>query len=128
MDSFINFNPVYGDISFVGNDIEISRNRNKKLTQELIILFKTEDKDYELNQDFGLDLNSFLGKPISEELAFQIRSAMLKKLDKYELVKDVSLVEILHIIDKNTIHFRIIIPGMSSLSLDFLQEKGFQVE
>ena len=53
---------------------------------------------------------------------------MLKKLDKYELVKDVSLVEILHIIDKNTIHFRIIIPGMSSLSLDFLQEKGFQVE
>lgn len=128
MDSFINFNPVYGDISFVGNDIEISRNRNKKLTQELIILFKTEDKDYELNQDFGLDLNSFLGKPISEELAFQIRSAMLKKLDKYELVKDVSLVEILHIIDKNTIHFRIIIPGMSSLSLDFLQEKGFQIE
>ena len=128
MDSFINFNPVYGDISFVGNDIEISRNRNKKLTQELIILFKTEDKDYELNQEFGLDLNSFLGKPISEELAFQIRSAMLKKLDKYELVKDVSLVEILHIIDKNTIHFRIIIPGMSSLSLDFLQEKGFQVE
>ena len=128
MDSFINFNPVYGDISFVGNDIEISRNRNKKLTQELIILFKTEDKDYELNQEFGLDLNSFLGKPISEELAFQIRSAMLKKLDKYELVKDVSLVEILHIIDKNTIHFRIIIPGMSSLSLDFLQEKGFQIE
>lgn len=128
MDSCINFNPAFGDISFIGNDIELIRDTNKATYQEIVRLFKTNKKDYELNENYGLNFETYFGTPVSEELAEEIKKSIEDKLALNEIVVNISNVEIIYIIDKNTIHFRIIIPGLSTIRVDFLQEKGFELE
>ena len=128
MDSCINFNTAYGDISVIGNDIEIVRGYSKKTTQDIIRLFKTNERDYELNVHYGLDLDRFIGQAISELLATEIKNSIEDALIKNEILKDLSNLQILYMIVENTINFRILIPGIDSISVDFLQEKGFEIE
>lgn len=128
MTSCINFNVAYGDISLVGNNLDIIRNDSKKITQDIIRLFKTDERDYELNRSYGLDLDRFKGKPISELLAEEIKTSMEDNFIKNGIVYDLNYLQILFIILENTINFRIMIPGMDSISLNFLQEKGFELE
>ena len=128
MDSCINFNTAYGDISIIGNDIEIVRGYSKKTTQDIIRLFKTNERDYELNVNYGLNLDRFIGQAISELLATAIKNSIEDALIKNEILKDLSNLQILYMIIENTINFRILIPGIDSISVDFLQEKGFEIE
>lgn len=128
MDSCINFNTAYGDISIIGNDIEIVRGYSKKITQDIIRLFKTNERDYELNVNYGLNLDRFIGQAISELLATEIKNSIEDALIKNEILKDLSNLQILYMIVENTINFRILIPGIDSISVDFLQEKGFEIE
>lgn len=128
MDSCINFNTAYGDISIIGNDIEIVRGYSKKTTQDIIRLFKTNERDYELNVNYGLNLDRFIGQAISELLATEIKNSIEDALIKNEILKDLSNLQLLYMIVENTINFRILIPGIDSISVDFLQEKGFEIE
>lgn len=124
--STIDFNTAYGDISFVGRDLELIRDPDQYLVQELIALFKSNKKDYPLFPKYGMDLESYIGRPVSEALAIEIQTAMIKKIQENRIY--LGTIDIPYIIDKHTIHYRIMIPGMTSLNLSFLQEKGFEIE
>ena len=128
MDSCINFNTAYGDISIIGNDVEIIRGYSKKTAQDIIRLFKTNERDYELDASYGLDLDRFIGKAISDLLAVEIKNSIEDTLIKNEIIKDLSNLQILYMIIENTINFRIMLPGIDSITVDFLQEKGFEIE
>lgn len=128
MDSCINFNTAYGDISIIGNDVEIIRGYSKKTAQDIIRLFKTNERDYELDVSYGLDLDRFIGKAISDLLAVEIKNSIEDTLIKNEIIKDLSNLQILYMIIENTINFRIMLPGIDSITVDFLQEKGFEIE
>lgn len=128
MNSCINFNPAFGDISFIGNDLELSRDRNNTFYQNIIRLFKTNKNDYKLNENYGLNLENYFGKAVSDSLAEEIKSSIEDKLVSNELIASTSGVEILYIVSEHTIYFRIIIPGLDSINLEFLQEKGFEIE
>ena len=128
MDSCINFNTAYGDISIIGNDVEIIRGYSKKTAQDIIRLFKTNERDYELDVSYGLDLDRFIGKAISDLLAVEIKNSIEDALIKNEIIKDLSNLQILYMIIENTINFRIMLPGIDSITVDFLQEKGFEIE
>ena len=128
MDSCINFNTAYGDISIIGNDVEIIRGYSKKTAQDIIRLFKTNERDYELDASYGLDLDRFIGKAISDLLAVEIKNSIEDALIKNEIIKDLSNLQILYMIIENTINFRIMLPGIDSITVDFLQEKGFEIE
>lgn len=128
MDSCVNFNTAYGDISIVGNDIEIVRGYSRKTTQDIIRLFKTNERDYELNINYGLDLERFFGRPVSELLGTEIKNSIEDALIKNEILTDLSSLQILYMIVENTINFRIMLPGIDSITVDFLQEKGFEIE
>lgn len=128
MDSCINFNTAYGDISIIGNDVEIIRGYSKKTAQDIIRLFKTNERDYELDANYGLDLDRFIGKAISDLLAVEIKNSIEDALIKNEIIKDLSNLQILYMIIENTINFRIMLPGIDSITVDFLQEKGFEIE
>ena len=128
MDSCKNFNTAYGDISIIGNDVEIIRGYSKKTAQDIIRLFKTNERDYELDASYGLDLDRFIGKAISDLLAVEIKNSIEDALIKNEIIKDLSNLQILYMIIENTINFRIMLPGIDSITVDFLQEKGFEIE
>lgn len=126
--SSINFNPAFGDISLVNTDINLVRNSTRNYANTLITLFKTNVEDFELDPQYGLNLDNFLGLGISEDLAISIELDMLSKIKKFTNIPGVDSIEIFHLIEGNTIHFRIIIPGIDSLNLSFLSDKGFTIE
>ena len=126
--SSINFNPAFGDISVNNGDINLVRNGFRNHGNTLITLFKTNILDYELDPDYGLNLDSFIGQGVSEDLATRIELDIISKIKKFTFIPEMNSIEIFHLIEDNTIHFRIIIPGVDSLNLSYLSEKGFTIE
>lgn len=127
MNSNINFNPSFGDITLIGNDIEILRGESKVTSQDIIQLFKTNKGDYELFSNYGLNSDSFVGRPVSELLAEEIKERIHSTLLLNE-ISGANNTEVLYIIEKNIIHLRVIIPGLDTISVNFLKEKGFEIE
>lgn len=127
MESSINFNPAFGDISLIGNDIEIIRDKSKAVTQEVIQLFKTNKGDYKLASTYGLNSDSFIGKAVSETLAEEIKSSIETALISNN-IEGANNAEVMYLIEINIIYIRIIIPGIDTISVNFLNEKGFEIE
>ena len=127
MESSINFNPAFGDISLIGNDIEIIRDKSKAVVQEVIQLFKTNKGDYSLSSTYGLNADSFIGKAVSEVLAEEIKTSVETALILNN-IEGANNAEILYLIESNIIYLRIILPGIDTISINFLNEKGFEIE
>lgn len=128
MNSTINFNTAYGDISFEGGDIALIRNRDRTDLQAIINLFKTSEGDYLYTPDFGLDIDRYIGKPIDQELCLLLANKITNTLIKNDIIISSSDIEVLHIIKEHQIYFRIILSDRDSINFMFLKDEGFKLE
>ena len=125
--SGIDFNTGYGDISFVGNDIELLRQEDKVTVQDIINIFKTNKQDYYLFPEFGMNLDKYIGRSVSRSLALSMQDTIVTKLSEYTGIEE-SSIQLPFVIEKNKIIFRLMIPGIKTINLSFLKETGFRVE
>ena len=128
MQSTINFNDGFGDISFKNGDIDIVRDRDKTDILFLIKYFKTSYDDIEVIPEFGLDIDYYIGKPIDTELAETLKTRIQKALITNKIIIRESDAEVLYIIKKNTIYFRLVLSDRESYNFKFLKEIGFDTE
>lgn len=128
MQSAINFNPAYGDISFLDGEINIIRNRDQTDMQAMINIFKTTAQDYKYTPNFGLDVDKYIGKPLDNMLALTIAKRITQALLEYEIIVSETDIEILHIIKEHKIYFRLILSDRESLNFIFLKDEGFRLE
>ena len=128
MQSAINFNPSYGDISFLDGEINIIRDRDQTDMQAMINIFKTSEYDYKYTPNFGLNIDKYIGKPLDDMLALTIQKRITQTLLEYEIIASETDIEILHIIKENRIYFRLILSDRESLNFIFLKDEGFRLE
>ena len=123
----INFNTSYGDISIVNNDINIIKTKEKNLVQKVIQTIRTNYKDYEFSEDYGRNLETYIGLEVSPELAEEIKNNILFNIKREnDLLYSVDI-DIPYIIEKNTIHYRIMIDGLDTIRYSFVKDKGFKL-
>ena len=123
----INFNTSYGDISIVNNDINITKTKEKDLVQKIIPTIRTNYKDYEFSEDYGCNLDTYIGLEVSPALAEEIKNNILFNIKKEnDLLYSVDI-DIPYIIEKNTIHYRIMIDGLDTIRYSFVKDKGFKL-
>lgn len=123
----INFNTSYGDISIVNNDINIIKTKEKDLVQKVIQTIRTNYKDYEFSKDYGCNLETYIGLEVSPALAEEIKNNILFNIKKEnDLLYSVDI-DIPYIIEKNTIHYRIMIDGLDTIRYSFVKDKGFKL-
>ena len=128
MQSAINFNSAYGDISFLDGEISLIRNRDQTDLQAMVNIFKTSAGDYKYTPTFGLNIDQYIGKPLDSLLALSIQKKITESLLEYEIIANESDIEILHIIKEHKIYFRLILSDRESLNFIFLKEEGFRLE
>ena len=123
----INFNTSYGDISIVSNDISMIKTREKDLVQKIIQTLRTNFKDYELSENYGCNLDSYVGLPITPKLAEEIKNNIIFSIKKENDLLYAVNINVPYIIEKNTIHYRIIIDGLDTIKYSFVKDKGFKL-
>lgn len=128
MQATINFNDGFGDISFKNGDIDIVRDRDRTDILFLIKYFKTSYDDIEVTPEFGLDIDHYIGKPIDTGLAETLKSRIQKALITNKIIIRETDAEVLYIIKKNTIYFRLVLSDRESYNFKFLKEIGFDTE
>lgn len=128
MQAAINFNPTYGDISFLDGDISMLRDRDQTDMQAMINIFKTSEDDYKYTPNFGLNIDKYIGQPLDSLLAIMIQKRIVQTLIEAEILASETDIEILHIIKEHKIYFRIILSDRESLNFIFLKDEGFRLE
>lgn len=128
MQSAINFNPAYGDISFLDGEISMIRDRDQTDIQAMLNIFKTSEGDYKYTPNFGLNIDKYIGKPLDAMLALTIAKRITQTLLEAEIIASESDIEILHIIKEHKIYFRLILSDRESLNFIFLKDEGFRLE
>lgn len=123
----INFNTSYGDISIVNNDINIIKTKEKDLVQKIIQTIRTNYKDYEFSEDYGCNLDTYIGLEVSPALAEEIKNNILFNIKKENNLLYSVDIDIPYIIEKNTIHYRIMIDGLDTIRYSFVKDKGFKL-
>lgn len=120
----LNFHTSYGDLALYQNDLKATYGE-EMLIQRLVQTLKTNAQDYPLNPTYGVDIESYIGRPVSEALAEEIGKNIESALRLEGLP---SGVRALHLIRNNEIHYRIQIPGLKSQHFIFVEGKGFKPE
>ena len=123
----INFNPAYGDITILRNDIIKNPTEIEDKYQKMVLLFKTNFNDFKYSPRWGLDLDSYIGMSVDNTLAERIKYKITSALINEKIVNNEDNLEVLYIIGKNTINFRVLIKGLKSLNLSFMKEQGFKL-
>lgn len=123
----INFNTSYGDINIVNNDISMIKTREKDLVQKIIQTLRTNFKDYELSENYGCNLDSYVGLPITPKLAEEIKNNIIFSIKKENDLLYAVNINVPYIIEKNTVHYRIIIDGLDTIKYSFVKDKGFKL-
>ena len=123
----INFNPAYGDLEVLRDDIKKLPTPQQDIHQRMIMYFKTNFNDYRYSSRWGLDLDSYIGMPIDTLLAEKIKAKIENGLVNEGIITDTSTAEVLYIVSSNKITFRIIIYGFESVNLEFIKDKGFKI-
>lgn len=99
----------YGDVSFLGNDIDTITDRSDILHQNVVDRLISNFADYKHKYYFGANCSGFIGKPahlIEEDVIFSIR----RSLTDDDFLSP-SMVKILSLVDGELIHIRIDIDG-----------------
>lgn len=123
----INFNADFGDISLSKtNDLSMLPDTDQAITQAIHTVLKTEYSDYRLRPYYGIDFQKWIGTPINTSLADTIKREIEARIMEIPGISD-KKPEVLYIINKNTIIFRIIIKGTDSINFSFVKDKGVRV-
>jgi len=101
--SDIKINSEYGDVEILGGDLVLSKT-NKEIAKNVIIeRFKTNLNDFQLNPNYGANLDEYLGRGISNKLVEEIVTRLRFTLtyDNYFLNSEIELLPV--ILDNNGI-------------------------
>ena len=104
----------FGDISFIGNDISTISNERDIIYQNAVDRLISNFSDYKNNEDFGANISSYIGKK-AHVVGPEIEDSIVHALTHDGFLSK-SNINIMHIVDIDTIHIRIdIIYGQISL-------------
>lgn len=125
--SHINFNVDFGDLSLTKNsDISILQTTDEDIVQAVHTILKTNHHDYRLRPYYGIDFQKWIGNPINTTLAETIKREIEARLNEITGIKN-KQPEVLYILSKNTITFRITLKGTDSINFSFVKDKGVKV-
>lgn len=125
--STLDFNVDYGDIEISPTkDLSTLQTTDQDVIQCIHSLLKTEQGDYRLRPNYGIDFQKWIGAPINVPLADAIKREIEERLFELPQVKE-KKPEVLYIIQKSTIVFRIIVKGSDSVNFTFVKDKGVKV-
>ena len=96
----------YGDISFSGYDIKSTRNENDIVVQNSAHRIMTGHGDLYLHRLYGANLESFIGRKITEGLATEIQRSIVKSLTSDNFL-NASQLSVIPIVDRDKIFFKI---------------------
>lgn len=112
----IKFNTMFGDFSFK-NDIELVYGNSLK-EEYVLDRIKSGYMSYRLNENYGADLDTYIGKGITADLITTIERSINYSLtyDGYISDQDLSII-ILETDKQNELYIRIVIQGSDVLNV-----------
>ena len=112
----IKFNTMFGDFSFK-NDIELVYGNSLK-EEYVLDRIKSGYMSYRLNENYGADLDTYLGKGITADLITTIERSINYSLtyDGYISDQDLSII-ILETDKQNELYIRVVIQGSDVLNV-----------
>ena len=112
----IKFNTMFGDFSFK-NDIELVHGNSLK-EEYVLDRIKSGYMSYRLNENYGADLDTYIGKGITADLITTIERSINYSLtyDGYISDQDLSII-ILETDKQNELYIRVVIQGSDVLSV-----------
>lgn len=112
----IKFNTMFGDFSFK-NDIELIYGNSLK-EEYVLDRIKSGYMSYRLNENYGADLDTYIGKGITADLITTIERSINYSLtyDGYISDQDLSII-ILETDKQNELYIRVVIQGSDVLNV-----------
>ena len=112
----IKFNTMFGDFSFK-NDIELVYGNSLK-EEYVLDRIKSGYMSYRLNENYGADLDTYIGKGITADLITNIERSITYSLtyDGYISDQDLSII-ILETDKQNELYIRVVIQGSDVLNV-----------
>ena len=112
----IKFNTMFGDFSFK-NDIELVYGNSLK-EEYVLDRIKSGYMSYRLNENYGADLDTYIGKGITADLITTIERSINYSLtyDGYISDQDLSII-ILETDKQNELYIRVVIQGSDVLNV-----------
>lgn len=112
----IKFNTMFGDFSFK-NDIELVYGNSLK-EEYVLDRIKSGYMSYRLNENYGADLDTYIGKGITADLITTIERSINYSLtyDGYISDRDLSII-ILETDKQNELYIRVVIQGSDVLNV-----------
>ncbi len=112
----IKFNTMFGDFSFK-NDIELVHGNSLK-EEYVLDRIKSGYMSYRLNENYGADLDTYIGKGITADLITTIERSINYSLtyDGYISDQDLSII-ILETDKQNELYIRVVIQGSDVLNV-----------
>ena len=112
----IKFNTMFGDFSFK-NDIELVYGNSLK-EEYVLDRIKSGYMSYRLNENYGADLDTYIGKGITADLITTVERSINYSLtyDGYISDQDLSII-ILETDKQNELYIRIVIQGSDVLNV-----------
>lgn len=112
----IKFNTMFGDFSFK-NDIELVYGNSLK-EEYILDRIKSGYMSYRLNENYGADLDTYIGKGITADLITTIERSINYSLtyDGYISDQDLSII-ILETDKQNELYIRVVIQGSDVLNV-----------
>ena len=112
----IKFNTMFGDFSFK-NDIELVYGNSLK-EEYVLDRIKSGYMSYRLNENYGADLDTYIGKGITVDLITTIERSINYSLtyDGYISDQDLSII-ILETDKQNELYIRVVIQGSDVLNV-----------
>ena len=125
--NYINFNADFGDLSLnKSGDLSMLPTSDENIVQAIHTMLKTEYHDYRLRPYYGIDFQKWIGNPINVTLAETIKREIDARLSEISGIKTKNP-EVLYIIGKNSITYRITLKGTDSINFSFTKDKGVKV-
>lgn len=125
--NYINFNADFGDLSLnKSGDLSMLPTSDENIVQAIHTMLKTEYHDYRLRPYYGIDFQKWIGNPINVTLAETIKREIDARLSEISGIKTKNP-EVLYIIGKNSITYRITLKGSDSINFSFTKDKGVKV-
>jgi hypothetical protein len=88
----------YGDLSFIGNDVETISSEEDILYQNIVDRLISNFGDYQLNRDFGADISGSIGRSNTASLESKVRQKVTRALtvDGFINPSDISVLTTRH--------------------------------
>lgn len=112
----VKFDP-YGDIEFFSGDIEVISGEHDIIYQLMVDRITSSDGDYDLLEDYSASISGYMGRPVDQSLADEIRKKLYYILT-HDLLVDPKALTVLTKPSGNKILIRLSLgaPGTSLIS------------